>query len=230
MLHKDIDGLKTSAKIAAELVNPTQLPTVTKRPNATSQLPAGDYSVLYTFKNAFGETLKSPSQIITIQANEELSITTPDILPNASHINIYVGRTLGTEKFHTSTRGGKVIINTLATGKVPPTENVAREWVTPISIVGGGEEELLSKNAPAYVREVGTTIKAAFEGESDVKKVFPEHMTAVCLSNDGTRDLFLTVNDITLRIKEGEVFQGTFDFFKEMQIEGTSTFRCNVMK
>lgn len=63
-----------------------------------------------------------------------------------------------------------------------------------------------------------TVIKESFSGSESIIKTFSEDMHGFFLSNDGTGDITFVINEDSLTIKAGEVFEGNFDAFNIVNI------------
>lgn len=75
------------------------------------------------------------------------------------------------------------------------------------------------------VYHLDAKIKESFSGSVDQTFTFAAARKGITLSNDGSEDLTLTVNGISLVIKTGEVFEGRFDPFTSASVAGTAPYR-----
>jgi hypothetical protein len=80
-----------------QVLDPTTAPTLGQTANTASTLSAGTYYVVYTWKNANGETTISPRASFTTSAGNELNITVPAFPSGVTHAVIYVSTTSGSE-------------------------------------------------------------------------------------------------------------------------------------
>jgi hypothetical protein len=68
-------------------------------------------------------------------------------------------------------------------------------------------------------------IKDYFKGATGSSHTFSKSMKGITLSNDGSADLVLVVNGINIDVYVGEVFEGRFDPFTSLQVQGSSSYR-----
>lgn len=107
--------------------NPLVAPRVT--PQFTGTLPSGNYYVKFTWYDQFGmQTLPSPEVAATLSATGQLQILPPIGTgpPQASGMNVYIGRTPGSEQYQgqtTSTTAQYTQSIPLVMGAVPPIQN-----------------------------------------------------------------------------------------------------------
>lgn len=79
--------------------------------------------------------------------------------------------------------------------------------------------------ANAFI-EKGRIVKDVIEGSADITKSYPTEMFGVGIVNDGTADLTFAINDFSITVKPGEIFDDLFEAFTEITINATSNFRA----
>ncbi|MDK2600678.1 hypothetical protein QO179_24600 [Bacillus stercoris] len=118
------------------------------------------------------------------------------------------------------------------------------EWVTPIYIynenIAGGETlgsvKLTDGTNPLKINEdgsittkqLGTTIKDAFSGLESATKMYETNMHGFTITNDGSEEISFTINEMTITVKPGESFDGTFDAFTQVDIISNVEYRAIV--
>lgn len=106
---KTTPGSNTSVNIS----NPGTPPTLSAG-SLSSNLPAGVYTVAYSFTNSNGETLISPTANFTITAGQSVRVSSIALATNATGINYYISYRAGdTSLFYSSANGGGVAIDLL---------------------------------------------------------------------------------------------------------------------
>lgn len=96
---------------STDITNPSIAPTLSVG-EASSNLPAGTYTVAYTFTNLDGETLISPTTSITLTAGQSISVSAISLITNATGINYYMSYIAGNSSslfFSGSNSGGASI-------------------------------------------------------------------------------------------------------------------------
>lgn len=89
---------------------------------------AGNYSCVYTWTTAFGETKKSPAKVQTVAAGANLVVTVPALPANVTGCKVYISTTGGSEKLVTTaaTAGAKTYTTAIPTnGALSPATNTA---------------------------------------------------------------------------------------------------------
>lgn len=71
-------------------------------------------------------------------------------------------------------------------------------------------------------------VKEYFEGNTNITKSFSEDMDGLTISNDGATDMTVVINEITIPVKAGEVFDETFEPFTEVTINTSGSYRAYV--
>lgn len=92
-------GTNTSSP---SITNPASAPSVSAVSGSTN-LGAGAYKVAYTFKNAGGETLLSPTTTITITAGQAIRVTSIALTSNATGVNYYLTPIPGRNELYLAT-------------------------------------------------------------------------------------------------------------------------------
>jgi len=107
---KGIPGSNTSVNIT----NPNVAPTLAVG-SLSSNLPAGTYTVAYSFTNSNGETLISPTTNITITSQQSIRVSAIGLGTNATGINYYVSYRAGDASglYFSSNNGGGASIDLL---------------------------------------------------------------------------------------------------------------------
>lgn len=96
------------------IANPTN-PPVLSAGSLSSNLPAGVYTVAYSFTNLNGETLISPTANFTITAQQSVRVAAIALAVNATGINYYMSYRAGDSSslFFSSNNGGATAIDLL---------------------------------------------------------------------------------------------------------------------
>jgi hypothetical protein len=106
---KPIPGTNTSINIT----NPGTPPTLSAG-SLSSNLPAGVYTVAYSFINADGETLISPTANFTITSQQSVRVAAISLAANATGINYYISYRAGDATvFYASSNAGAAAIDLL---------------------------------------------------------------------------------------------------------------------
>jgi hypothetical protein len=74
---------------SVDISNPSSGPSLTSS-STSSNLAAGTYKVAYSFTNANGETLVSPTTNITITSGQSITVSSITLATNATGINYYL--------------------------------------------------------------------------------------------------------------------------------------------
>lgn len=97
-----VPGSNTSGNIT----NPTTAPTLSVG-SGSSNLPAGTYTVAYSFTNSTGETLISNTATITITAGQTIQVASIALGTNATGVNYYMSFRAGNSTtFYSAKNGG----------------------------------------------------------------------------------------------------------------------------
>lgn len=112
------------------VTNPTTAPVlIAVTPGTLTNLAAGNYTVGYTFTNANGETLMSPTSTVTLTAGQEIQVDAITLETGATGINYYMSTAVGssTLAYDANGTGAQVDLTALpASGaSSPPTINTA---------------------------------------------------------------------------------------------------------
>lgn len=106
---KAVPGSNTSVNIS----NPGTPPTLSAG-SLSSNLPAGVYTVAYSFTNLNGETLISPTANFTITAQQSVRVAAIALAANATGINYYISYRAGdVSLFFSSSNSGAAAIDLL---------------------------------------------------------------------------------------------------------------------
>lgn len=93
--------------------NPGTPPTLSVG-SLSSNLPAGVYTVAYSFTNSNGETLVSPTANFTITAQQSVRVAAIALATNATGVNYYISYRAGDSTiFFSSSNGGAAAIDLL---------------------------------------------------------------------------------------------------------------------
>lgn len=95
-------------------------------------------------------------------------------------------------------------------------------------IVDAQGNVLFSATNPGYIRLKGNDIKEAWEGSATVVRNLSVTGRAFLISNDGAEDLTFTINSVTIRVKQNEVFEGSFEDFTQVTITTNVSYRAIV--
>jgi len=103
---------KPSSNTSGNISNPLIAPSLSTGA-LSSNLPAGTYTVGYSFKNSNGETLISPTANLTITAGQSVRVSAIALGANATGINYYISFRPGdtTGLFFAGTNGGGASID-----------------------------------------------------------------------------------------------------------------------
>ena len=82
---------------------------------------------------------------------------------------------------------------------------------------------LVDKDGNTY--DLDSSIKESFKSNVTQTFTFENSMRGVTLSNDGSADLLLVINGISIDVYVGEVFEGRFDSFASLEVQGSSAYR-----
>lgn len=126
-----VDDVTRDAAESAVLADPSSAPTAVAAAG-TSGIPAGDYSVKYTWVDAAGETLPSEAAAVAgVTLGQNITVTLPAFPAGAVKANIYIGTT-DNETLQGSTKTPTYVQNSpLVAGATPPTANTtgpAPDW------------------------------------------------------------------------------------------------------
>lgn len=69
-------------------------------------------------------------------------------------------------------------------------------------------------------------MKDYFTGSTNVTHPFQQLMSGFVISNDGTSDLTITINSLTITVKSGEVFGESFEPFSQVSINTNVPYRA----
>lgn len=98
------------------ITNPGTAPTLSAI-GTTSNLPAGVYTVAYSYTNAAGETLVSTSNTITLTAGQAIQVRNLSLGTNATGINYYMCAIPGrSELFKAASGTGSTVVLTQVQG------------------------------------------------------------------------------------------------------------------
>lgn len=89
--------------------------------------------------------------------------------------------------------------------------------------VNAGRSVFVDKQGNPY--HLDAKIKGSFKGTVGASHTFPNAVKGIGITNDGSADLVLTVNGITIDVYVGEYFEGRFDEFTSIQVQGASAYR-----
>jgi hypothetical protein len=81
----------------------------------------------------------------------------------------------------------------------------------------------------ASVHVIGTLVHDAWEGSSTTTRNLTKQCVGVNLKNDGTSDIVLNINDLSITIKAGEHYSAKFQPFTVLTLTTTSPYRAEVM-
>ena len=103
-----------SSNTSVNISNPGTPPTLSAG-SLSSNLPAGVYTVAYSFTNLNGETLISPTANFTITAGQSIRVSAIALATNATAINYYISYRAGDSSslFFSSSNGGATAIDLL---------------------------------------------------------------------------------------------------------------------
>ncbi|GEC93922.1 hypothetical protein [Brevibacillus brevis] len=87
-------------------------------------------------------------------------------------------------------------------------------------------QEIQGNKGAMFVQLRGLSAKEPISGSADTDHIFNEPMYGFVIKNDGTNDLTFTINNYTFTVKEGEVFEDSFEPFTQVTIKTTSPFRA----
>ncbi|WP_085521434.1 hypothetical protein [Tuberibacillus sp. Marseille-P3662] len=101
----------------------------------------------------------------------------------------------------------------------------------------GGGQNLFNADNPGRVqvdntvstRLTGSIVEEAWDGSTNETKTFNKGMTGFSLINDGSSNVVVTINNIKITTKPGEVFEGHFHKFMEVNIIASDKYRALVM-
>jgi len=102
---------------SVDISNPSSGPSLSAS-STTSNLAAGTYKVAYSFSNANGETLVSPTTSITITSGQSITVASISLATNATGINYYLTPIAGRSELYLSgnNSGGSSITLSEVTG------------------------------------------------------------------------------------------------------------------
>lgn len=141
----------------APLANPAAAPVLTAAAGGT--LPAGVYSVGFSFANSRGQTLLSPAATVTLAANQKITVsavTPPDLdATRKATVSWYCSPAKGSAKlrFHSNNNGAGFVIDALPllSAPIPPDLNRTGAEILRVSAVFSDRSEPRSNAARSNV-------------------------------------------------------------------------------
>lgn len=89
-------------------------------------------------------------------------------------------------------------------------------------------EPAKGKNGAVFSREVGTIVKEIWSGNENVVKTWERPCYGFSIVNDGSEDIYISINNISFVVKAWESFEDRFPPFTQLTIETTSDYRAYV--
>jgi hypothetical protein len=83
-----------------------------------------------------------------------------------------------------------------------------------------------SASAPAFMKQVGNTLKDYFFGSSAVTKTYGTNKIGFMITNDGTADITVTIGSLSFTVKATETYSSLFDPFTAVTVSATSAYRA----
>lgn len=90
----NVGGANVPASSTAQIARPTVAPTVAAHAAATALL-AGNYTVGYTWVDAYGETQASPTSVVALLATQRIDVSALALPTGATMANLYVSIAAG---------------------------------------------------------------------------------------------------------------------------------------